>query len=220
MQFVLQLLAMFWAPLVATEVTRRLAIRKEARGRRQQLFNTLMVTAGDYGRLGRLSFEHVRALNLIEIEFYGEESVAVLKAWRDYRTVLNLAPPAPWTEENKPQWEAWNTLRDELFVKLLYAMAQSLDYKFDEEFIKNAVYAPMGYFTAEVEGMQIQTQLRELLDGKRALHISAAPPLPGATPPAPPAPTPPIAPGTAAPALEEAAPDAKALPPGETDLKK
>lgn len=42
-------------------MTRRLNSRKEQRARRQQLFNSLMVTSGDWGSFGRLSQEHVRA---------------------------------------------------------------------------------------------------------------------------------------------------------------
>jgi hypothetical protein len=125
MQFIIQILAMFWAPIVAVEVTRRLNNRKEVRARRQQLFNTLMTTSGDFGSLGRLSHEHVRALNLIEIEFYGDKYKAVIEAWREYLACLNSPPTEKWTPENTEGWDQWNKRRDELLVKLLYDGART-----------------------------------------------------------------------------------------------
>jgi hypothetical protein len=54
------------SPVIAVQVSEFLARRRAARERRLQIFRALMVT-----RAERLSSEHVRALNSIDLEFTG-----------------------------------------------------------------------------------------------------------------------------------------------------
>ena len=62
----LTIAAILAAPVTAVQVERYLAAIKERRGRKLQVFHTLMATRG-----ARLSPMHVEALNRIDIEFYG-----------------------------------------------------------------------------------------------------------------------------------------------------
>jgi hypothetical protein len=84
-------------------------------------------------------------------------------------------------------------------------MAHALDYKFDEAFIRQATYAPIAYLSADLEGSVVRQQVRELLDGKRVLHISTAPPVLQAA----------LGPPAELPAL--GAPKPAVLPPGVSD---
>ena len=69
------------SPLIAVQVTRYLDDRNEERGRRLQVFKTLMAT-----RAYRASPAHVEALNRIDLEFSsGKRSdKVVLECWQQY----------------------------------------------------------------------------------------------------------------------------------------
>lgn len=73
---ILMVLATALSPLIAVQVTVGLGKRKEVRDRRIAVFHSLMVTRDAW-----LSTEHVRALNLIPIEFHGDKKAkAILEA--------------------------------------------------------------------------------------------------------------------------------------------
>lgn len=168
----LNVVAVLLSPLFAVQITVWLTDRKEKRTRKLSLFHTLMATRGSLGANGRLAPEHVKALNMIDIEFYGEKSAKpVIDAWKGYLDHLSNASPM-----NDAQWEVWNNKRDDLMVSLLHAMAIVLDYKFDQTFIRRTIYAPQGYADIEQDGFVMRKALVELLHGRKALHITVAPP--------------------------------------------
>lgn len=79
----LTIVAILIAPLAALWIQGKLDERKEARKRRLDIFKTLMAT-----RASVLSQEHIRALNMIDTEFYGKKKYrGVIKAWRAYLDV-------------------------------------------------------------------------------------------------------------------------------------
>ena len=101
----------------------------EARGassqRKKAVFETLMATRG-----AKLSLEHVRALNMIEVTYYGRSErlrskgeAEVLSAWREYLDFLS--------DVNDRWGEAGFARREELFLNLLEKMAAELGYQFD-----------------------------------------------------------------------------------------
>ena len=102
----LTLFAVFFGPIAAVYVTRFIDASRENRQRRLELFKTLMKTRGT-----RLHYEHVGALNLVEIEFYKEQRV--LEALERYFQHLNDAV----TPNN------WQQKSNHLFTKLLSEMA-------------------------------------------------------------------------------------------------
>src|SRR3984893_9263784 len=69
--------ATFLGPIFAVLLTRYIDWKREAKNRRLYIFRTLMAT-----RRAQLTTEHVTALNLIEIDFHGEQQI--LKAWKEY----------------------------------------------------------------------------------------------------------------------------------------
>lgn len=153
------ILATLGGPVIAVQVTRYLDDRKEERGRKLQVFKTLMAT-----RAYTLSPVHVEALNRIDLEFSGDKKSErkVIEVWRQYLDLLGDKSLSP---------EQWGIKRVELLVELLYAMGQSLDYDFDKTQIKNATYSPVAHGRIEEEQQAIRTQTLELLQGKRVLPM-------------------------------------------------
>src|SRR5439155_20895164 len=116
-----------------------------------------------------LAPEHVQALNMIDVEFYGadQSTRAVVDAWKVYLDFLNTpAPTSP----------AWGARREELLVDILQKMASHLGYYFDKTDIKRTSYFPQGYGAAEWEQQQIRQLMLALLKGERALPVTGAPP--------------------------------------------
>ena len=159
------ILATLGGPVIAVQITRYLDDQKEERGRKLQVFKTLMAT-----RAYTLSPAHVEALNQIDLEFSSDKKSEkkVIEVWRQYLDLLGEKSLSP---------EQWNVKRIDLLVELLYAMGQSLSYDFDKTQIKNATYSPVAHGRIEEEQQTIRTQTLELLQGKRALpmHVTNLP---------------------------------------------
>lgn len=122
--------------------------------------------------MGRLAPEHVKALNMIDIEFHGEKrSKSILEAWKAYLDQLNNSVPP----DSLGAFETWLSKRDDLLVDLLYAMSLSLGYKYDKTFIRRTVYSPQGFFEIEADGYAIRKHTLQILQGERPLQISVLP---------------------------------------------
>lgn len=147
--------AILVAPLVAVQVSLWLERRKERRRRQLETFRTLMAT-----RASGLAPDHVKALNMIDVEFYGSDksSKAVLQAWKAYLDHLNMPSTAS---------KAWGTKREELLVDLLQKMATHLGFEFDRTDIKHTSYFPR----AELEQLEIRKLLLSILRGERGFPV-------------------------------------------------
>jgi|SRR5690625_93792 len=99
--------AILLAPLVALQLSVWLEKYREKRRLRLAIFKDLMAT-----RATRLAPDHVQALNMIDVEFYGtdKKSTAVLRAWKAYLDHLGEPQNAP---------EVWG---EELYPNLVYGM--------------------------------------------------------------------------------------------------
>lgn len=165
----LMVLAILLAPLVAIQVSRFLDKQKEIRQRKLQIFQTLMAT-----RATRLSPIHIQALNMIDLEFYGNDknSKEVVEAWKVYLDHLN----------NKKLLESsvdsWSSKGDDLFIDLLQKMAKCLDYDLEKTSIKTTSYFPAGHGQIEDEQTIIRRGLTALFLGKYALPVILVPPRP------------------------------------------
>lgn len=147
------------SPLIAVQVTRFLDDRNETRGRKLQIFKTLMAT-----RAYTLAPAHVEALNRIDLEFRTKDrkEKAALDVWQQYLDHLG----------NKTmQVDAWADRRIDLLVDLLHAMGNSLGYDFNKTQIKNGTYAPIAHGRIEDEQEKLRQLTIELLDGKRVLPM-------------------------------------------------
>lgn len=149
------------SPLVAVLVTRYLDRSRAERDRKIDVFRTLMKT-----RRLRLSSEHVTALNLIEIEFYGHSDVT--DARKKY--FENLATKLP---EDQKDREKHFELQEQLLAKLLHAMAKTLKFKNIEQIdIMTGGYSPQGWADIEQQQHVLRFLLIDLLNGNRGLPIS------------------------------------------------
>jgi hypothetical protein len=155
----INVVAILVAPLVAVQVSLWLERRKERRSRQLETFRTLMAT-----RASGLAPDHVKALNMIDVEFYGSDasSKAVLQAWKAYLDHLNMASTAS---------EAWGPKREDLLVDLLQKTATHLGFEFDRTDLKRTSYFPRGYGEAELELLEIRKLLLSILRGQRGFPV-------------------------------------------------
>jgi hypothetical protein len=150
-------------PVLAIQAQRWIEVHRERRRAKDQIFRTLMAT-----RAASLSQEHVRALNLIELEFgRGKKEKAIMEAWRSYHAHLNT---------RMSDDEAWGNRRLDLFIDLLHEMAKYLEYPFDKTQIRTSVYALVAHGAYEEEAEQIRKLLLKLLKGESSLPVSEGPP--------------------------------------------
>lgn len=143
-------------PILAVQAQKSIERIRERRNRKSWVFNTLMAS-----RAARLAADHVQALNLIDLAFYGIRIIgiakrssreqAVLDSWHEYLDHLGA-------KVDDAALAVWNTQREELFTNLLFAMAMDLGYKFDRVQLKKGAYSPIAH--GELE--QDQTDLRKL----------------------------------------------------------
>lgn len=117
-------------------------------------------------RGARVSFEHVRALNMIDTEFYGNKKVT--SAWENYLDSLNTSC------ENETQLAVWVDNRDKLFVSLLKEMAYHLRYKFGDTHLKKAIYIPIAH-GEEANQRLIRDQLKQIFSGEQSISVKIKP---------------------------------------------
>ncbi len=134
---VLTLIAIFFAPIVAVQVSQFLDRKRQKKSGKEWVFKTLMRT-----RATTLNPTHIEALNMIDVEFYGnnKNDKAVVAAWKPYLDNLG---------DITTQKDVRYAKRKDLFLDLLYSMAKTLSYDFDKEHIKNASYIPQGHMSIE-----------------------------------------------------------------------
>ncbi len=173
------IIAIILGPIMAVGVGIFLNDRKEKRNRRLRVFETLMATRG-----ARLSPDHVRALNMIDLVFDKEEDhdKVVLNAWKDYFNILHKFPHQD-RSMNDSEWNIhvanWNERRDDSLAELLYRMANALGYDFfDNVHIKNNSYNPVAYDEMDDQWRLIRTGLIGLLHGNTSLPVCKGKPLP------------------------------------------
>lgn len=163
---ILTILAILLAPVFAIQVSVYLDRRREEKYRRMYTFRTLMAT-----RAARLSADHINALNMIDVEFYGKDrkSRMVVDAWKIYLDHL----------ENKvlleSSLETWASKGLDLFIELLSEMAAFLNYDFDKVSIKKTSYSPEAHGQMEDDQLIIRKGLSALFSGKYAIPIKVMP---------------------------------------------
>ncbi len=163
---ILMIAATALSPFIAVQVTRFLDDRNEERGRKLQVFKTLMAT-----RAYNISPAHVEALNRIDLEFSPKKRLekAVLDVWQQYLDHLGNQQMEP---------GAWSVRQVDLLVDLLYAMGKALGYDFNKTQIKNGTYSPTAHGRLEEEQGKVRSMAIELLEGKRVLpmYVTNLPP--------------------------------------------
>lgn len=156
------ILAILAAPWIALWIQAKLDDRKEAKKRRLDIFKTLMAT-----RATPLSQTHIKALNMIDIEFYENKKYrSVRKTWRAYLHVR-----IKHTVNNDAEMIQFNKDCEETLTNLLVAMGESLGYDFDETHIRESIYKPQSLVTEENYQAFIKSKLVELFSGKTPLPM-------------------------------------------------
>lgn len=157
------------SPILAVQAQKMVERIQAKQSQRESVFRALMATRG-----ARLSNEHVAALNMIDLVFYGRgdgkrnaKDEAVIEAWRAYLDHLNIdyvnQPP-----ENRA---ALIIKREDLFAALLYAVAHRVGYKFTLSQIRKGLYLPNAHEARDRHAEEIQSVLPDLLAGRRPLAV-------------------------------------------------
>jgi hypothetical protein len=164
------IVAALLGPILAVQAQKAVESFREKRRRKAFLFEQLMAT-----RASRLAPEHVRALNMTDLVFYGERVLGiqrrsakeqlVLDAWKEYHDHLN-------NKVDEVQISLWAAQGDELFTNLLYAIAQDLGFKFDRVQLKRGAYSPVAHGEIEAERTELRKAALSLVTGKHALKMN------------------------------------------------
>jgi len=162
--------AVILGPILAVQAQKIIEALREKKNRRLSLFKKLMSTRGE-----RLNREHVQALNMIDIEFYGRKisgskfqtksEKAVTNAWKNYNDHLN-------SRSKYESLEMWLKDGDGLFIKLLYEMSQSLGYDYDEVQLKRDCYRPEAHANVESAQLDVLEGLAKVLKHERSLPMA------------------------------------------------
>ncbi|MEO4029019.1 DUF6680 family protein [Chromobacterium vaccinii] len=171
------LIATLAGPVLAVQAQKWIERAKEQANRRDWVFTTLMAT-----RQARVSIDHVRALNSIDLAFYGKripilgtgrrstEDQAVLDAWHEYHAHLCcLAPNVRPIDETGHI--AWTARGDELFTNLLECIAKATNYKFERTLLRAGSYTPEAHGTIELQQQAIRSFAVEVALGNRSLPM-------------------------------------------------
>lgn len=168
----------FWMPVIAIVVSPILAVQvqkwldnfRDKKKQKKEVFYALMAT-----RAAKVSGEHVRALNRIDIEWFGRHVFRshhttkiereVLDAWKQYLDHLNTPADAV------GGILTWAATGDELFNDLLYFISKSLGYDFDKVTLKRGAYYPIAHGKQEADQEQIKKGLMAWLDGSKPVSV-------------------------------------------------
>jgi hypothetical protein len=162
-------------PILAVQAQKWVERIRERRGRKLWVFQQLMAT-----RAARVSTDHVQALNMIDLVFYGSHPFGirwrsraeqtVLDAWKEYHDHLNQHR----ADTDDASIAVWISRGDELFVNLLFAIAKDVRYRFDRVQLKSSAYSPRAHGEQEFELNAIRRQLVKLLSGEQPLKMEVA----------------------------------------------
>ncbi|MCU6368748.1 MULTISPECIES: DUF6680 family protein [Enterobacter] len=163
--------AVIIGPILAVQIQKTLEQFRERKQSRLSIFRTLMST-----RAQRLHREHVQALNMIDIEFYGrkipiikiryqtKKEQTVTHAWKSYNSHLNKI-------QDYPDINIWISKSDDLFTDLLYALSQAMNYDFDKVQLQRDCYRPIAHGDLETTQANILKGLEKVFSGDTALPM-------------------------------------------------
>jgi hypothetical protein len=151
--------AIIYGPIRAVKITRDADEARDVKRRQYNILHSLMRT-----RSVTLHTDHVAALNLVQLEFYGHKEVD--QAFRRYREHLSMLSPT-----DPKAAEGFADERKDRFYTLVQEMASMLGYKFDKADLKRLAYAPQGWEDAEAMQRGLQGRILELLEGRRPLPV-------------------------------------------------
>jgi hypothetical protein len=155
------IVATLLSPFFAVRAQKWLDELHEKKQRKLRIFETLMAT-----RASRLAPNHVMALNSISLNFNGKSAFekAVMEAWKIYFDHLDNPLPSNLDPQIwKQKQDAWIEKSNELFVKLLKALSDSLGYGFDEVELNRGFYAPVAHAEIETFNQLTRTAITNII---------------------------------------------------------
>ena len=171
-------------PVFAVQAQKWVERARDRADRKRWIIYTLMATSN-----ARLSQEHVRALNSIDLTFYGVHLVwfrwqrnkerVVVKRWHDYLVHLNSTRPIEVGDAQK----AWDDIANDHFFNLLDALLTEQHFDFDLMQIKRGNYSPIAHWVADFQNVALRGSALEWLSGQRVVRVSVDAPQPPANAP-------------------------------------
>lgn len=149
-------LATMKAPSHAVQNQKNREKDEKARNRKLDIFYTLMQT-----RRQRLSYRHIEALNMIDIEYNGVNDIT--DAWSEYLDHLNN-----YKTEDSSQWEKEG---NKLFINMLYQMSSFLGYNYTRLNIENKFYSPQAHHDQDLDRRETEKYLADILSHRKAFPI-------------------------------------------------
>jgi hypothetical protein len=150
--------ATFIGPIGAVLITIWRDRRSSKRERRMQIFRSLMAT-----RKININIEHVKALNLIEIEFY--KVISVETAWKEYIVFLNSV-------RSPDQQGIFEKRQQDLLAKLITQIGDHLGYRMGEIDVRDGGYAPEGWRFRDNLQTEMQLYVTALAKGNATLPVA------------------------------------------------
>lgn len=157
--------AIFYSPIVALRVQKKIEAFNEKKQKKENIFKILMATRADV-----LSLEHVKALNMIDIEFYEEKTIR--NAWNVYRDHLNSYPKT----QNEQEQKNWGDKARDYLATLLSSISEYQGYNFDKVILKKGAYLPETHYWQPRQEEFIRAFLIKVLNGETAIKIELIPP--------------------------------------------
>ena len=155
---ILTITAIILGPVLAVQIEKILQRNRATREGKDSIFKILMATRGYV-----LSYEHVEALNRIDLEFSGNKKYSrVISSWKEYFDNLSQQVSA----DAVTHWSARN---EELLSNLLFEMGNSLGYDFDKVLIKRNIYSPIAHDTIEREQQAVRRGVLAVLSGDKSI---------------------------------------------------
>ena len=155
------IVAVVLGPVIAVLITRYMDNLRADKARKLDIFRTLMRT-----RRMQLHWEHVGALNLVEVEFIDHPKV--VDAWKAY--LANLGEELPPIEQ-KDRYDRTLMMREKLLTTLIDEIAKVLKIEIKQLDILEGNYMPQGWADEEWEQKLVRRGLINVLYGRASIPI-------------------------------------------------
>jgi hypothetical protein len=157
-------------PILAVQAQKIIERWRDIRRQKLWVFSTLMST-----RAATLTPDHIKALNMIDLVFYGtrrfgrnrrsNSEQAVLDKWKEYLDELT----DPWIVEANN--EARIAHRVDIFMELLENIGADVGFKFDRVQLKKGAYQPVAHNTENAEQQRLRRAAIEVFAGTKSLKM-------------------------------------------------
>jgi hypothetical protein len=158
-------------PILAVQAQRFIDLLRERRKAKLWVFQTLMTT-----RATPLHYEHVKALNHIDLTFYGTrlfghhwQSASERRVTDAWKVLLdNFAPDGTLSEA---QLEFHYAKRPELLTDMLAKIGKDVGFDFDPVHIRKAGYVPVAHDQEVRDQETLRKAFIELISGRQSLKM-------------------------------------------------